>query len=268
MVLATGLTGCTFFAKNKAKNETKMEERMRENNAAAKIANDLTAKKIAETKVAVDGHDYEKAKFSIEGADAANSISGEFIRRNMNLLGLPIEDQTQTINNLLSTNKAVRVAEQLKQDIKENQEEKWRAREKELTEQLTAMGQKYEEERNKSIVKRIWLWGGWTLVLGGIIALCVFVPVFIPIFGRLLGSLIGMIPSLAHTVGVVGKKTAENTFAGIGKIRSELKTYKELNPTKTYTVSEVLQIIDTNMKIALDKDDKKVVESFRDKLNV
>lgn len=268
MPLIATLVGCTFFAKHKQQNETQMEERARENTSAAKVANDYTAKKIAETKVAVDSHNYDQAKLSIEGAQAANSISSEFLRRNLNLMGLPIIDQSQTVANLLSTNRAVRVAEEIKQDFKESQEAKWRQREKELTEQLTAMGQKYEEERNKTIISRIWTWGGWTLVLGGLVALFVFVPVSVPIVARLLGSLIGLFPSLAHGIGVVGKKTAENTFKGIGEIRAQLKTYQELTPDKTYSVREVLELIDTNMKIALDKDDKKVIDSFREKLRV
>lgn len=260
--------GCSYFAKNLKKTDIQIEERLKENNTAAKIANEVTARKISETKIAIDADDLQKGKLTIEGAEAANSITAEFLRRNQNLMGLPIHDQTQIINNLLSTNKTIRQAEEQRQNIKETQEENWRAKIQELETKLQAMGEKYEQEKNKSIIKRIWAWGGFTLVFGGIIALMVFFPPLIPVVTMIVGKIIAFIPSLAHVFGVVGKKTVESVALGVGNVRNEFKKHKELNPNKTYTPSEVLDLLDTQLKISMDKDDKKIIESFRQKLNL
>ncbi len=270
LLLALGIafSGCTYFKKGLLKTDVKIEERLKENNAAANISTKFTEQKIGETKVAIGAQDYEQAKLSIEGADAANSITSEFLRRNQNLIGLPIIDQTKVVSNLLSTNQNVRQAEEKKQGIKENEETNWRAKTQELESKLQAMGEKYEAERNKSIIHRIWVWGGWTLVLGSIVALMVFFPPLIPVFTMIVGKVISAIPSLAHVLGVVGKKTVESTIHGIGNVRSEFKKQKEFAPNKTYTPDEVLDMLDTQLKIATDKDDKKIIESFRSKLNV
>lgn len=269
-VLLIGLlgTGCSYFAKYKEKAEVKIQESTKENNSAAFIANQQTQLEIAKTKTHIEHTNWAEAKLTIYGAEAASSITSQFLRRNENILGKPLEDQTKIVNNLLSTNPAVRLAEEKRQNIKEDKEGEYRKKIEELEAKLLDYGQKYEAEKNKNIVKKVWQWSLSTLGIGGIIALCVFFPFLIPIFTQIIAKIISVIPSLASAFGVVAKKTLENTSKGIGTLRAELKKEKELAPDKKYTAAEVLDRFDTKLKIALDNDDKKFIEAVRQRLNL
>lgn len=267
LIVIISTTSCTFFNAKKEKNEVKINEHIVENNSAAKIAAVKTSEKIQETKINIENTNFIGARLSIYGAETANSITSEFLRRNENILGKPLQPQEPTINNLLSTNPTIRLAEEKKQNLKENDEIKLRAENEKLRRELEEYGEKYEAERNRSIVKRIWSWSISTLGITGILLLIIFFPACIPIFTQILAKIVSLIPSLAHGLGIVSSKIVKNTSLAIGTLRDNLKKEKELGQ-KTYNSTQVLEMLDRELKIALDSDDKKIIENFRNKLNV
>ena len=102
----------------------------------------------------------------------------------------------------------------------------------------------YEEKQG---VKRFWQKTGfWTkigIIVGGLIALCVFVPTVIPILGSVIGWLIGKIPSLVSFVGVVGKNTFDAVVEGVGNAKKAVKNTSVdsvvTEEKETYTRAEV-----------------------------
>lgn len=121
---------------------------------------------------------------------------------------------------------------------------------------LIEMGRKYEAERNKSIVRRIWAWSISTLGIGGLIALCIFFPAVIPLFGNLLGFVVNRIPKLAGALGVVSKKAFDSAVKGVGefrhalKVRGETETLKELDTELLKATGEVRPVIEAR-RVAL-----------------
>lgn len=93
---------------------------------------------------------------------------------------------------------------------------------KRLTDALVEMGQKYEAERNKSIVRRLYGWLGFGGTIAAILALFVFFPPAIAIAGRLLAWIVTKLPGLASFVGVVGTKAFDATVRGVEKAKTAL----------------------------------------------
>lgn len=262
------ISGCTFFKPKLDSTVFEINERTRENNSAAKIANQRTAQHIIAAETALDSTNFFNTKLSLDLASEANDISGLFLRRNENLMGLPIEDQTRTINRLTSTNSSIKSAEIRNQETKEKQEENLRRKVEDLEKKLLEYGAKFEEERNKNIVKRIWAWSIGVFGIGGTIALLIFFPFLIPIFTQIIAQIVSWIPSLAHFFGVVSKKSVNSIVEGVGAVRNQLKTENRLESNKKYSASEILKLLDTELKIATDKSDKRIIESLRAKLSL
>ena len=110
---------------------------------------------------------------------------------------------------------------------------------------LQAMGTKYEEEHNKKIWWNIFGWSTGTLIIAGIIALCVFFPPAIPIvLGAIKWILSKFVSLLKYLVPAFF-----NTIKGISTVRETLKTEAETNKTLpldkqiTYTPSEILEFL-------------------------
>lgn len=102
----------------------------------------------------------------------------------------------------------------------------------------------YEEKQG---VKRFWqktgFWSKIVIVLGGVIALCVFVPAVIPVLGSMVGWVIGKIPSLISFLGVVGKNTFDAVVEGVGNAKKAVKETQVSSviteEKQTYTRAEV-----------------------------
>ena len=93
--------------------------------------------------------------------------------------------------------------------------EKLIAREQRSEARLLELGTQQEEDRNRSRSRWAkWLSGG-SLLIGGLIALGVFVPASLPILGRVLGWLAGKIPAAAGALGVVSVKAFDAVVRGI-----------------------------------------------------
>lgn len=90
-------------------------------------------------------------------------------------------------------------------------------------EELLAMGKKYEEERNKSVVKRFWLWATGTFGLLGGIAFIVFCPaIALPLLSRLIGWVVSAVPAAAKVFGVVTKGAWDATVRGLDKAKEKM----------------------------------------------
>ena len=97
-------------------------------------------------------------------------------------------------------------------------ESKLRIREAELVD----LGKRYEEERNKSVVKRIWAWSIGTLGLAGTIALLCFCPALIPVLGHLIGFVVSAFPRLCSAFGVVSKKAFTAVVNGVEQAKDAI----------------------------------------------
>lgn len=89
-----------------------------------------------------------------------------------------------------------------------------------LRDQLVEMGKKYEEERNRTIFKRIFASLGIAGTLAALIAVMVLCPVAIPIIGNILGFVVGKLPQLAGVIGVVSTKAFDGVVKGVENFRS------------------------------------------------
>jgi hypothetical protein len=123
---------------------------------------------------------------------------------------------------------------------------------------LVEMGIKYEQERNKSIVKRMWNWGIGTFGLAGTLAFIVFCPaVAIPLIGRLLALLVSVIPSIAGLVGVVSNKVLDTTIKGISNFKTSLENKG---------LPEVKEMLKNELRMSQDSGHVKVIKSRRSAL--
>jgi hypothetical protein len=112
--------------------------------------------------------------------------------------------------------------------------------------------------------RRLLTWGGIVSVLGvgGIIALCFFVPPAIPfvigIFGRIAGWIVGLFPKLISMFGVVGKSVLEGVWEGAESFKAKIASGEK----KTYTQEEVLALFRGSMNEGQDYQDKQVLKAL------
>lgn len=268
-------TSCTYFAPNKAKLEAKMEERTRELNSGALIATREAQQQIQATKSAINTGEtnfkgdvtiiktnFNQATQHLGQASSAVQLAENFLTRNENLQGKPIEDQTEVVKSLLGENIILRTEAQLMEKYRQSQEQSWSAKQAEYERKLENYGQKYEQERNEKITR--WLkWGSIIFALIAIpIAICVFFP-------PALGLLAGIFPKLVGAFGVTTVKAASNISRAVGDIRWDFKKTSEVAPDKTFTAAEVQAIMDGYLKEHVDDDraTRNVVEYLREKNN-
>jgi hypothetical protein len=119
--------------------------------------------------------------------------------------------------------------------------------------------QKWRDYQRKHWLKRIIASIGFTGLIAGLIALVIFVPVSIPILTRIAGALLKFFPAMGKVFGVVGMDTVDATVKGIGNIRSKLK----LKPDEVYTAEAVRKLMDTELRDALDRHHKDLIEERR-----
>jgi hypothetical protein len=153
-------------------------------------------------------------------------LAKTLLTRSQELTGLPPIGDRLDVQAILATNvsairdleKRMRNQEQLMAD-----RDRLQAKIDELQGKLVDMGALYEEERNKSIVKRVWRWGLGTFGLAGTIAFFVFCPaIAIPLLGRVLGFVVSAVPSITGFVGVVSNKVLDTTVQGISNFKKSI----------------------------------------------
>jgi hypothetical protein len=145
------------------------------------------------------------------------------------------------------------------------QNDNLRAENEGLRDALVEMGRRYEVERNRSVLRRIYASLGLTGMIAALVALCVFVPVLIPILFRLGGWVVGRVPALVGALGVVSSRTYDAVSRGIGEARAKLKEA----PDERITKAEALALLDGQLRISTDTSrDGLLIEARRNALNV
>lgn len=278
--------GCTYFRPNQVKVQADLQERGRELTSGAKISVDEAKKHVVNAKtllntavvptnnpaapVTMTQPTFKSTTNEVDQADQALGVSADLLRRDENIMGKPLVDQTPAIMALLSENKAIRTAAEARERSREAEETRWRAKVEELERKLVEYGTKYEQERNEKITT--WIkWGAIALfAIGGPIALLVLFPPFA-------SFLVGIFPALSGVFNVPASM-AKNLVRGVGNARWELQQQLEHDRAsaerldnyqpRTYSAEEVLDLLKKNLDEALDRPDKKIIENFRQNLNV
>lgn len=91
-----------------------------------------------------------------------------------------------------------------------------------LRDKLVEMGKLYEEERNKTVLKRVFAYLGVGGSIAAIIALFVFFPPALAIAGHLIGWIVSKLPGLASWVGVVSVKAFDQVVSGVEKAKAAI----------------------------------------------
>ena len=270
MVLVAVLAGngCTAYKNHLKKVDAKIDERVRELNSASLYTARKTEFEIARAQIFASNSNWFDTKMSLDLAKVDNSATIGLLSRTETLIGTPAHNQDKVAENLTSTNLIVRQAEQSRQEVRQTQEENWAVKKDKLEQKLIDYGEKYEQERNEKI--KFWFkWIGIPVILiGGLIAACVFFP-------PLAGIVVSIFPKLVSLFGVVGASTVKNVVKGVGDVRNSLKIQADQNNVlkekghepETYTPEEVLEMIDTSLKIHTDLKDKEVIDHIRKKVN-
>lgn len=240
-ILCLALVGCTSYGPDLSELRQESQERARENNTG--IFDTLS--------------ELPKDENSPEIA-----LAKTLARDNELLLGIPAE--RLNVKDLLSQNQLIKASAWRYVEAKRRDDSERTTKMRELELKLESLGRAKEVENNKNTVGN-WFKGIFaTLGIGGTIALIVFCPALIPIIAQLLSWVVSLIPQAVHLVGVVGKGFAENVVKGIGEARTKLRA----NPEATYTSTEVLTMLDNELRAALDSKDKAVIDQFRAKFNL
>lgn len=199
-------------------------------------------------------------------------LAKKFLQRDQQIEGVPVE--RIDVVGILATNKAsidaldrrLEMQQQWLQDRVKIEIELDKANDR-----LIELGRLYEEEKAKSMWRRIWAWTMSTFGVGGLVALVVFCPAVLPVIGGLASFLISRIPALTNLLGLVGKSAFDATVKGVGNARKRLKLSDEANPQRTYSAKEMLDVLDNELKDATEVGDanfRRLIESRRQRLNV
>lgn len=190
-------SGCTYLASKSTRLNKSMTEAGRMNNTAAAEALNTQPS---------------------TNRDAHTEIARLFVEQNRRVLGEPAKPFA--VLPLIQSNAQAQVSLQHQFD----DQNKVVAQERKTQEKLLDYGVKYEEARNARIswwTKWISIFGG---TIGGIIALCVFVPVVIPLLFRLLTWVVGKIPTIGSWLGVVGYDAYKRAVVGIQECKAHFET--------------------------------------------
>jgi hypothetical protein len=180
LTVATLTSGCTHFASKRSKARSELEEHSR-----------------ALTTAVVDSLQAHTNR------DPNTEFALRLAREDQRIEGLPLEP--------------IQVTELDEPELRERfaRIERLISQARRSEERLLQMGAIQEQEKNRLRARRAkWITSG-SLLVGGVVALFVFMPAALPIAGHLLGWLVGKIPSLASALGVVSVKAFDAVVRGI-----------------------------------------------------
>lgn len=196
--------GCSYNAKRKGELEAQQEERVRENNQAANIANQRGRAELIAS--------------NFPGALVAYDISDVMIRRNQSVMGLPIVDQQPRVQGLI-----IQDGDEMERELKrEKTERELRRKFEGERDALVLRGQEAERVHNDGVWKKFWRWVSglsFLAIIGGLIALCVAFPIILPIAGRFIGFIVKKIPSAAGYIGAVSTDVVDSFYRGIEQLK-------------------------------------------------
>jgi ABC-type multidrug transport system fused ATPase/permease subunit len=133
---------------------------------------------------------------------------------------------------------------------------------------VDALAAKYEEANNKQIWWKFWTWTGSTLVIGGIIAACVFFPALIPVVLAVVRMIINTFVSFIQWLVPAFSRTIKGISNFKTQLNAEAEANKALPPDKkiTYTPEEVSHYLGEELKKATDEKDKEVISKLKTKI--
>lgn len=158
-------------------------------------------------------------------------LAKRFLDRDQQIEGMPV--RRIDVEGLLSTNSAAFKALDARFEYQDRllvereqiraERDALRAERDAVRAELAELGKKYEEERSKSIWRRIWGWLGFSglviAVVGGLVAVCIFAPPLIPVIGKLIAFAVNLVPRLAGFVGVVSTKVVDQAALGVEELK-------------------------------------------------
>lgn len=245
------LEGCTWRALHLQRAETKADERTRELVQGAGAANAVTVQASQTLEALARATGESNLVIQSSRAVRSSSLAASQLNRAQGLIGLPAADQTSIIEQLLSENLETRQMAERRELARSNQESQWITERNRLMAQLREYGTKYEAERNKHIISRIWQWGIGTFGLAGFIAICVFCPAIgIPVITRLIAWSAELIPAAGRIFGVVGSNTLAAVTAGV-------------DAWSASAPAEQVAALKTTISTKMDSGGKKVVKAIR-----
>lgn len=271
LALAFIPVGCTHYSNQIEKLDPKTQERVKELVQGAGLANAKTdAGLLVVSNWVATLHSMVLNSNLIPASLTSNLVAETFqtrravdvtsdqIRRAANVVGPPINDQSALIQNLLSENASLRAQAEKQSDVRRSEEATWRSEKAVLEAKLQEYGKKYEEERNRSIVKRVWFWATGLFGIAGAVAFFVFCPaIALPLLGRLLGWIVAAAPAVAGWVGVVGKKAFDQVIVGVQKGKDALRASGK--PAEA-------EVINTELHKAVDEQHRDLVDIRKDAL--
>lgn len=201
------LTGCTFAEKARSKITGKADT-----NRAA----------IAEESAALTTGVNDA--LALAPTNAPTDLARTLARADQQLEGLP--KKRIPVEAVLGGDKAAIAALESRLKVQDGLIAEKTALEAKLREReaaLLEMGAKYEAEKNRSFVKRFWLWTTSTFGLLGGIAFIVFCPaIALPLLSRVIAWTVSAIPAAAKLFGVVGKGAWDSVVRGVEDAKAEM----------------------------------------------
>ena len=194
-------SGCTHFAAARVKSHAALEEHSR-----------------ALTTAVVDALQLQPP----EQRDSYTGFALRVAREDQRVEGLPLAPiGVEPFVEVNPTNLLPKIKAERALTVRFAEIEKLLAAEKRATDRLLDFGATHEQLQNASRLRWTRWLGGSSLLLGGLIALCVLFPASIPILGRILGWIVSKIPSLAGALGVVSVKAFDAVVRGIERTKTE-----------------------------------------------
>jgi len=204
IVLTISVCGCSWHARKLLKVEEKISERVKENVQIADEALDALPP-VHRTR--------------------QTDIASQAVHDAAVLTGYPLEDQKPFVALLLSDNEKLRKDAEDAWAAKRKSDQKLRTIQMHQLRELQTLGQQAEDTHNQGVVKRAWHWLIATIGIGGIVALCVFVPAALPFIlsmvGRIFAWIVAAFPKMAGWLKVVGVDAYDAVVRGVEKAKNQ-----------------------------------------------
>lgn len=252
LALLAIVSGCTHTTQNRVKARGELEEHSR-----------------ALTTAVVETLHLQPA----ERRDEFTGLALTLAKEDQRVEGLPLElVPVQEIVGLGSTN--AEVAAVAKERAEAGLERRFAriemllGKERRAEERLIAWGAEAEVERNERRA-RWWKWGGSSvLLIGGLIALCVFFPAAIPLVGRVLGLVVSRVPALAGATGVVSVKAFDAVVRAVERSKEQKPGTVAMGNQSGADGSDWVAELRRNLSIEMDAAHKRLVRQRKDALRL
>jgi len=187
-------------------------------------------------------------------------------REDQRIEGLPINrlDVKQMLNNI----RADREAFEKSLQKYHNENTSLLSSNARLDQENDALQISLTQEKNRSLLGRLWgwLWGfGMTGVIVAVILVVVFPTLGVPLMSYVVNLIVTTVPQLIALFGVVGKKVFDGVIIGVQQISDEISHHPD---DKTFTKKEVQEILKKNLRDATDSAAKAVISHRKHALKI